>query len=405
MKKVFEPGEMELADPRGDPNRVIAIQTKVKELIETNEQRRIGILSELLEEGAWALPGLLNSLYVWMNLFEENQEARDVMAKILAKLSEDNESAVALLFDSGVLENPFRTPREIVLKALDELNWKPAPEHISKINFQIIAQKKASDIEGLMLSYRLLARSGDKTSFNMMLNQCEIWIQDNLTSGVELFGLLVKFYPEFIIKILTDVILAAPYNEKVLASKMITALRPIPANWWLDSKILKISISVLEESNPPRNTAIEFLWKFAALDAKREMPQFWSERGEKVNKLVFEAVTPLDDDLAENLFRYWSEALGEVADVPDILNFLVTSIFSEIELWAVNAATQLFFMRGNESGKNRKPNDTVERALNKLSSENYPRYQRAEAKYNLLSSKNKAKTETRSHTTSSTLID
>ncbi len=405
MKKVFEPGEMELADPRGDPNRVIAIQTKVKELIEANEQRRIGIASELFEEGAWALPGLLNSTYVWMNLFEENKDARDVMAKILAELARENESAVALLFDSGVLENPFKIPREIVLKALEDLNWKPTPEHISKINSRIIIQRNAADIDGLMLSYKLLANSGDKAGFNLMLKQCETWIEDNLASGVELFGLLVKYYPESTEKILTDVILAAPYNEKVLAGKMIAAIRPIPANWWLDSKILKISISVLEESNPPRNTAIEFLWKFAAQDAKRGSPQFWTENCIKVNKLVFDAVSPLDDDLADILFRYWSMAIGEVADDPEILKFLVNSIFSETELWAVNAATQLFFMRGSESGKNRKPGDGVENALNKLSSENYYRYQRAEAKFNLLSSKNKPKTETRSHSSSSNLTD
>ena len=61
MKKVFDPGEIELADPRGDPNRVIEIQKKIKELLEANSQRQAGILDEIKDEGAWAIPGLLNA--------------------------------------------------------------------------------------------------------------------------------------------------------------------------------------------------------------------------------------------------------------------------------------------------------------------------------------------------------
>src|SRR5215207_28853 len=105
MKRVFEPSEIELADPRGDPNRVIAIQMKIKELLEANRQRKEGILEEIRDEGAWALPGLLNATYVWMNNFEHNQPAQKEMAKLFAELAKENEAAIALLVDSGVLEN------------------------------------------------------------------------------------------------------------------------------------------------------------------------------------------------------------------------------------------------------------------------------------------------------------
>ena len=389
MKKVFDPGELELADPSGDPNRVIAIQSKVKELIEANQQRKTGIFSELIDEGAWALPGLLNSTYVWMNRLEENKDAQDVLANIMAEMARDNESAVVLLFDSGILENPFKTSREIVLKALNALNWKPSSDQIAKIKSKISSQKNADDIEGLMLSFKLLVLSNDKVSFNMMLKQCEAWVEQNMDSGAHVFGLLVKHYPESTVKILTDVIMASRtlFNQRELAEVLINAIRPIPHEWWLDSSILKVSIDVLDKSDPPRNTVIEYLWKFAAQDAKQQNPQFWILNCKKINKLVFETVKPLDEKLFDIISRYWFEALGEAADKPDILKFIIDSAFSDPEIWAVNAAFELFFLRRN--------NNLVENALSKLSEENFYRYQRAETKYNHISPKNKAKTKVR----------
>lgn len=392
MKKVFEPGEVELADPRGDPNRVITIQTKIKELLEANIQRQEGIFEELREEGAWALPGLLNSTYVWMNYFEENKPAQTLMAKILAELAKDNDSAISLLFDSGVLENPFKIPREIVLQALDELQWIPSKEQVEEINAQIRHQRKTEDIEGQLLSYKMLARSGDKKAFNTMLEQCQKWAEQNMKSGAELLGLLVKYYPESKVEILSDVITATKYKykDKDLANLLIESLQPIPSEWWTDSTIINVSINVLTELSPPRHTAIEYLWTSAALDTKRNSTQFWMTNFENVNNLIIEAVELLDDDIVETISRYWFQSLGKDAYNFDII---VKSAFSESEPWGTSAASQLFFIRGGEHEKNRKNKDGVEGAISKLMLDNPSRYDRAEANYNTISSKNKIRSD------------
>ena len=392
MKKVFEPGEVELADPRGDPNRVIAIQTKIKELLEANRQRQVGILSEILEEGAWALPGLLNATYVWMNQFEENKPAQKVMAEIFAELAKENDAAVALLVDSGVLENPFKTPREIVLQALEELNWKPSSEQIAKINAQIQHQKNSEDIEGLLLSYQLLARSSDNNAFNTMLKQCTDWAAQGMVSGATLLELLVKYYPESALKTLTDVFIATKSSyrkNKKLADKLIEAIPPIPPGWWLDSTIVNISIKVLNACTPPRHKALEYFFIKAAQDAKRTLPQFWTVNSEKVNMVVFEATESLNDDIAKTISRYWFEALGNVSDNFEII---IDAALSEFEPWGTSAAQELFFLRGEQS-KNRKYKGVVEEALNRLMSENNSRYDRAEAEYNSISSKPPDETE------------
>jgi hypothetical protein len=406
MKKVFEPGEVELADPRGDPNRVIDIQKKIKELLEANPQRQAGIIDEIREEGAWALPGLLNATYVWMNHFENNKPAQKIMAKILAELAKENDSAVTLLVDSGVLENPFKTPREIALQALEELNWNPSLEQIAKINSQIQSQKKSEDIEGILLSYHLLARSGDEKTFNSMLKQCTDWSVQNTGDAAILLGLLVKYYPESAIKTLSNVFIATKnmYKEKKLAAMLVEAIRPIPPSWWLDFTIINISINVLNECNPPRHTGIEYLFKNAAQDAKQNLPQFWAINSEKVNTLLFEATKSLNDDIAKTITRYWFQSLGSVTNNFDLI---VDAALSEFEPWGTSAALQLFFLRG-EHGKERKNKDikgAVEEALNKLVSENDSRYNRAEADYSNISSKNKGETEMKTTSKSAGLTD
>jgi hypothetical protein len=403
MKKVFEPGEVELADPRGDPNRVVDIQKKIKELLEANSQRQAGIIEEIREEGAWALPGLLNATYVWMNQFEKNKPAQKIIAKILSELAKENESAVALLVDSGVLENPFKIPREIVLQALEELNWNLSPEQIAIINTNIQRQKKSEDIEGLLLSYQILARSGDKNAFNSMLKQCTEWSVQNTGDAAILLGLLVKYYPESALNTLTDVFIATKsmYNEKKLATILIKAIQPVPSNWWLDSTIVNVSINVLTACTPPRHTCVEYLWKLAAQNAKSEDAQFWVENFRTVNSHLFDAVEPLDDNIAETITRYWFQSLGNVSDTYDVI---IEAALSEFEPWGTSAALQLFFMLG-ERGKNHKYKDVVEEALNRLRSENGSRYDLAESKYESISSKSKGETEMKTTSKAAGLTD
>ena len=403
MKKVFEPDEVELADPRGDPNRVIAIQMKIKELLEANTQRQRGILEEILDEGAWALPGLLNATYVWMNNFEKNKPAQTVMAELFAELAKENDAAVALLIDSGVLENPFKTPREIVLQALDKLEWKPSPEEISKVNSQIQHQKSSEDIEGLLLSYNLLARSGDPKTLNAILKQCAEWAAQKMDAGATLLGLMAKHYPDLSGRILSEVFLATKnmYNDKNLANLLINAIRPVPKVWWLNSTIIEPSINVLEQCSPPRHTAIEYLWKYAAQDAQAG-GKFWTENARKVNTILLDVMGRLNDNVAETISRYWFQALAAVAENLDVI---IEGALSEHEPWGTSAALQLFFIRGSEQNKNRRNRGFAESALNRLMDENEIRYQRAEAKFNAISSRSKAATEMRATSQAATLTD
>jgi hypothetical protein len=402
MKKVFEPSEIELADPRGDPNRVIAIQTKIKELLEANRQRKEGILEEIRDEGAWALPGLLNATYVWMNNFEKDKPAQQVMAELFAELAKENEAAIALLVDSGVLENPFKTPREIVLQALDRLEWKPSPEQVMKVNSQIQHQKASEDNEGLLLSYNLLARSGDSKTLGPILKQCTDWAAQKMDSGAALLGLLVKYYPESVEKILSDVFLATKhmYKEKNLANLLIGAIRPVPQEWWLDSTIIDMSIRVLKQCSPRRHTAIEYLWRDAAYDAQAG-GKFWVKNSREVNTMLLDIVEQLDDDIAETISRYWFQALGAVADNLDII---IDGALSEHEPWGTSAAVQLFFMRG-EQNKNRRNRGAAETALNRLLDQNESRYRRAEANFNTIRAGSKAAAETNTTSQASTLTD
>ncbi len=401
MKKVFEPGEIELADPRGDPNRVIEIQSKIKELLEANRQRQQGIRDEILADGAWAIPGVLNATYVWMNHLDNNEPAKEIIAELLANLARENDSAVNLLVDSGVLENPFKTPREIVLQALDKLNWKPAVGDINKISAQIKNQKKTGDIEGLLLSFHLLAQSGDKKQLELILQQAADWSAKNMDAGPKLLRILIKYYPDEAEKILTKVFEDTEhlYNEKNLAKKLVEAVRPIPLSWWLDNIIINISVDVLEQCNPPRHTAVEYLWENAAQDVKNELDR---ETLNELNEQILQVTEKLEDDVANQIVRYWFKAQAKSLETLDVI---IVSAFSQHEVWATQAAAQFFFIKNQEPKVYKKHKEALDNALTRLANENSARYQRAQDLFETISSKKKQIAEVKATSNAATLTE
>jgi len=379
MKRVFDPGEMEM-DVQSDPNRVIEIQEKVKILLGSNPQRQAGIRQEIIDEGAWALAGVINSTYVWMNKLEGNPPMQELLSDIMVKLVNDNEAAGNLLAKAGVLENPFEIPRSIAGMALKELDWKPNPEIQSQISKEINRQKKLRNSSWVFDLYQILLKSGSDTDFEGALKECNQWIKGFDPLAGKMLALLVNSYPGLLTKILTNVVVDNKelYKEKNIAELLVKALRPIPIEWLTKNILIQVTSDSLSKCKPPRHTLLEYLWTAAAQDGKSKFPDIWLNSIETIEaEMVKNNLKPSNDALVkESMYRYWFEALAFAKESQPIIKAALLSPSSN-ELWGSTAALQLFFGSYDSKFKN---------ALEELKNSNYERFAMAEQKYNEIKS-------------------
>ena len=121
IRSIFDADTIELHDLRADPNTVIKIQGLVKEMLETNDNRRLGIYPNLVNEyGTFALPGIISATYVLGDQLT-SKKRQDIVAQLMVDLCRDDPAAQRLLLRSGVVENPFDVSREIAAQALTTL--------------------------------------------------------------------------------------------------------------------------------------------------------------------------------------------------------------------------------------------------------------------------------------------
>jgi hypothetical protein len=362
MDRLFDPGAVELADPRGDPNRVIEVQEKVEELLKANQQRREGIRQELLEQGAWALPGLMNASYVWMNELKTSPLDRKLLSSLMAELAADNSAAEQLLFQYGILETPFSTPRSIAKGALKKLDWSPDEHDLLELRKTLQRYREVDDTQTMLDLYGVLLSAQQEDDFRDALKVCRWWAERAMKPAGILLALLVEFFPERAVGILTEVFLAVKnrYNDKNLANMLLQHL-DYPDAWLKDDVLLHVSENVLPDIGSGRHTAVEYLW----INAVRNNKDRTSKRWLKLLQDFGERVRQYDQN--DTIYRYWFEALGKAGEI----EYLAQEARAETsdELWAEKAALQLFFQQ--------RDNPLARQTLADLKREQPLRYERA----------------------------
>jgi hypothetical protein len=341
MEKVFEPGELELADAQGDPNQAIETQQRIKELLGANRQRQQALKAEIVGRGAWALPGVINSTYVWMSELETapNQE---MLASIMAGLAKGNPAAVDLLFRTGIIETPFPVPRSVARRALELLDWQPSPGQIRALRGEIREARKTSDVATILALVGILLKIGEQQDVNDAINLCMDWAKTAMAEAGTLLVVLVHAVPPQAPTVISRVIGATAelYKDENLARMLLQPLRPISSAWLAEGTLLKVSSQVLSPLHNHRHTAIEFLWTYAVQDCRSEVGGRWVEIMERVSADVMR-------DNSESVCRYWFSALRMANEIP----YIVKQAHSKTEPYAIMATLQLFFERQLDAKK------------------------------------------------------
>jgi len=363
MDRLFEPGALELADPHGDPSRVIEVQQQVQELLEANRQRREGIRQELIQRGAWALPGLMNATYVWMNELESSPPDQDLLSSMMADLAADNPAAAELLFRYGILETPFSTPRSIARKALRRIDWKPTAADLQDLRETLNRYRQLEGTQTVIDLYDVLLSACQEDDFREALDLCKLWARQSMKPAGELMALLIKLFPERASEILVEVFLAVKdkYKDKNLAELLLQSLRDsIPVAWLREGVLLQVSRDVLPNTVSKRHTAVEYLWVYAVQNCRDQAPEVWQELLHELDNQVRQ------QDDAE-VYRYWFEAMGRADEV----EYLAQQAQADTrdEQWGIRAACQLLFLQ--------RYHRLAKQALEDLKRESPARYERA----------------------------
>jgi len=360
MKKIFDAGEIELADLHGDPSRVLEIQQKVKELLSanTNRQRRESLKQEIIEKKAWALPGLINSTITWMKKFEGDKELHHLISGVMASTAEDNDAASRLIFQAGVVENPFPVPRAIAIKTLENLKWKPSAEDKATTRKYIRRVEKDRGKDLLLDLYSILLMTDDTQDMKIVLETCCDWIATE--EGGKLLVRLINAFPNdveiIIVEICDDLRKKGKYSDKDIANMLVRNLQPILVKRVVDETLVKITIRALP-GNPPRHRVVEYLWRDAVKELHKNNEE-WNWSIESVESGVYHAGKGLkDSQVRETLYRYWFQALNPLdkSSQERIYNAAKREEGNhEDEDWAIAAIVEMFYMSTQKKNRNAK---------------------------------------------------
>lgn len=160
IRHIFTADTIELHDLRADPNTVIKVQGMVKEMLEANDNRRLGILKTLLEEyGTFALPGVISATYVLSDQLT-NKKRQQMIADLMVELCRGNAAAQRLLLRAGVIDSPFEVSREIALSALTATDDFDASADAQWLLGEAKRLAKDEDRGGALVIFDLLLKIG-----------------------------------------------------------------------------------------------------------------------------------------------------------------------------------------------------------------------------------------------------
>jgi len=160
IRHIFSADTIELHDLRADPNTVIKIQGMVKEMLEANDNRRLGILKTLREEyGTFALPGVISATYVLSDQLT-NKKRQEMIAELMVELCRGNAAAQRLVLRSGIIESPFEVSRQIAIAALTALGEFDLSADAEWLLDEAKRLAKDEDRGGALVLFELLLRNG-----------------------------------------------------------------------------------------------------------------------------------------------------------------------------------------------------------------------------------------------------
>lgn len=336
IHQIFDADATELHDLRADPNTIIKIQGLVKEMIEANDNRQLGISREIVEEyGTFALPGIISATYVLGDQLN-NKKRRSMVGQLMAELCRDNVPAQRLLLRSGIIENPFEVSRKIAVDVLNNIDGlQMSPEDIEWLVGEVMQLVRDEERNAVLVIFGLLLHRG--VAYEAALDVCYRWFASDYEADapVELMRILLKTFPEQTENTLNKLFDALERRDDE-AGRNIKGQVDLGAP---DAMIpaIRASSKRLDRERTGRAKPVEFLFEGAIARQIIASPDYIPVCEKYVRS----------ERLNESISRYWWQALSSAVKMKseDAKRYFETSLLSiDDEEFAVWGFVQLMFL-------------------------------------------------------------
>jgi hypothetical protein len=305
IKTIFDVEDTVLDDLRADPNDVILVQKKVKEMLSESALRQAGLRNEITALGVRALPGVISATYVLTKQLN-NVKNRSMVAKLVAELAGENPAAIRLILTAGVTENPFYESRAVTIEALGQLDAASAVMQAQSALAQaaqradaIDDQKTARQIYGILLRHRLQIEHAVAACYKRLSSG------KNAEEALQLASAILTAKSDEIEKLLVDLLSKIKYNErnkqesKKVQLEVKNSLR-LPSHHSLLPAIHAAN-TLLSRSGNKRSKPVEGFFQGAIAHIIVSEPSLINDG--------FNAV--LAEGMQMSLVRYWWQAVSE----------------------------------------------------------------------------------------------
>ena len=340
MKRLFEANEKELSDLRGDPNFILKVQSLIKEAFKVKKQRRTGIANEIANEfGAFALPGIISSTYIFSEKLKEDSNMQNWLVGLIYRLIKDNPSAKKLLVISGLAHSPFKTTQLITLDVLKKVeNLSLTEDEMEELNYffqnMSIGQDNKVLIGLLEVLWKLEPEKYFETGISLLRSYIISVYGDDLKTARKIANKLLNYFPHRSTQIFRLIFDSVDPKGKEASNEF--------SNINLEDDNLKGLFSAANEIliDQRRNKVIELIFRRALSRLLRNKPDLI----ENHHNSIFNSY--------HHLIRYWLQAIGENFPKDFTIKYYKNHAFSldepEASKWIV---VQLLFKESNYEAK------------------------------------------------------
>jgi hypothetical protein len=328
MDKVFEVKEIDLVDLSGDTHFVTDIQRRVQIMLGAGGGQRDQVRDSIANEGARALPGVLNATYVFAARLKRREQR--VLAGLLAELIGVNKAAREMLLRNGVLEAPFAATRQTALLALQELGTF-APLEMDQIRTTAWQHAKQGDYEAALPLYECLAEGQDEQAGSELAYLAGELFRDHVDIGPTLLDLVLRCSPKNTYQVLVGIMGQMDRKGKKFGREI--KLRMSPESVANLEQVLQASSRIIENNQGYKHKGIEFLFEGPIAGYLKQNPD------------MIQAYGSLVEENHKSLYRYWWQGLTQDLELDVVRRYFIDKVAAPLDEFTWHGGIQLLFTK------------------------------------------------------------
>lgn len=354
MNKVFEEADvLDLTDLAADPNKVVEVQSLIRELLETGDKaRQLGIRQRLVEEiGPFGLPGIISATYTLQDALQSHNN-RELVADLIVEVAGDNPEAHKLIVSAGLINAPFNQSRIVCQAAAAKMQLGIDRHSLNRLKEVIEVARNDDDVDSLasLLGIWLCFEPGK--AYESAMQQASRWLRSrqNAEQAYTLINQCLRYVPEKASQTFESMLNSLAQDDK-------KAIDYIAQYISLDENtVFDVMPTVDKLLQRHRGTARPHEGL-----VKEGIGTFLTDHPDSLSRLSQQA-----EQCSEKLHRYWwiavsNAAQSKKASAKVFRDALIDAACNQEDTYYDGAVVQLLFVRHGRRGDKQWAIDALER--------------------------------------------